>query len=119
MIVRWTVLAFSFVLLVAGVSPLVNPNPGPTSTAPAYAFFHLGAALVGLAAFAIAKGRFAPVFAGMFGLVDLYQALASAFGWFPKDQFQWTQVDDGLHWSLGLVLVLLGVVGWIFRPRIL
>ena len=117
MIVRWTVLAFSAVLLVVGIVPLVNPTPGATSVAPAYAIFHLIAAAVGLFCVAFNRGVWAPVFAVGFGLIDLYQAVASSLDWFPKEHFRWTSVDDNLHWALGLVLIVLGGVDWFFRRK--
>ena len=117
MIVRWTVLAFSVVLLLAGAIPFFVPAGGATSSAPAYAAFHLAGALFGFAAVAWRRGQFAPLFSLVFGVLDLYQALASAASWFPKDLFGWTPVDDGLHWVLGAVLILLGATGWVYRKR--
>lgn len=111
MIVRWTVFVFSLALLAVGTLALVNPG-GLSSSAPPYAIFHLAAALIGLVSFAVYKGSFAPLFAFVFGWIDLYQGAASALAWFPKEQFQWTPVDDGLHWALGSVLVVLGGVGF-------
>jgi len=110
--VRWTVLAFSLVLILAGFLPLLHPDlPGQTSNAPAYAWFHLVGACTGLACFAVGQGVGAPWFALGFGALDLYQWVASGVGWFPQSQFRWTPVDDGLHLGLGLALVALGMVG--------
>ena len=114
--VRWTVLAFSLILAVAGTLALLHPDAASaTSSAPAYAWFHVAAAFAGVATFALRRGAFAPWFALIFGLADLYQWLASLAGWFPQSQFLWTTVDDGLHLGLGLALTLLG--GLALRPR--
>jgi hypothetical protein len=46
-----------------------------------------------------------------FGLIDLYQAVASRTGWFPKAWFRWRPADDALHVAVGLGLVAVGVLG--------
>jgi len=116
--VRWTVLTFSLVLIWVGLIPLVDPSAqGPTSDAPAYAWFHLAAACVGLACVAFHQGRGTPWFALGFGALDLYQWIASLAGWFPRTQFRWTSLDDGLHLGLGLALVALGMAGLFLSRR--
>lgn len=114
--VRWTVLGFCLVLIAAGLPPLLAPgSSGLLSAAPAYAWFHLVSAAVGIVLVLATGGRGAPAFALAFGLADLYQAVASAQGWFPRDLFLWTPTDDRLHWTLGAALVLLGGLGVRFR----
>ena len=113
---RWTVLVFALVLVATGLAPLVNPAAGgATSSAPAYAWFHLVSAAVGLASFALGRGAGAPWFAVAFGATDLYQWVASWAGWFPKELFRWTPTDDLLHIGLGLALVALGVAALVVR----
>lgn len=43
-----------------------------------------------------------------FGLIDLYQALASHQHWAPKALFRWTPTDDLLHLVIGVVLIAAG-----------
>jgi len=114
--VRWTVLAFSLILALAGMTALLHPSaPSATSQASAYAWFHLGAATAGVATFFVQGGRSAPYFALAFGALDLYQWIASSAGWFPQSLFRWTPTDDGLHLGLGLGLVGLGFAALGFR----
>jgi len=109
--IRWTVFAFSVILILVGVFPLLHLfEPSPTSNSPAYAWFHLIAAGAALVCFAN-RGLWAPWFALGFGIIDLYQWVASMAGWFPLSQFRWTPVDDGLHLGIGLALVALGLAG--------
>jgi hypothetical protein len=46
-----------------------------------------------------------------FGLLDLYQALASFMDWFPESYFGWKTADDILHIIIGAVLFLIGLFG--------
>jgi len=46
-----------------------------------------------------------------FGLIDLYQALASFMNWFPENYFQWKIADDILHLIIGAVLVPIALWG--------
>jgi hypothetical protein len=115
--VRWTALVFSLVLVYAGVSALVAPGAGAMSTAPAYAWFHLAGAVVGVWAFALAQGAWSPAFLAAFGLLDLYQGAASVLGWFPIAFFRWTPADDLVHFVLGTVLVVGGILGFRTRKR--
>ena len=63
---------------------------------------------VGMAAAGTGPAR---VWAIGFGLIDLYQALASRWGLFPQRWFRWTREDDVLHVVLGLGLVAVGILG--------
>lgn len=115
-LVRWFILFFALLLLYAGVQPLVFPDPtAATSQAPAYAWFHLVASAVALAAVLLSRGQWSPAFALGFGLVDIYQAFASGFGWIPQGWFRWTATDDVLHWTLGAILVALGLTVYALR----
>jgi hypothetical protein len=57
------------------------------------------------------KGRQASFFNFDFGLIDLYQAIASFLNLPPRGFFLWTRVDDILHVVLGVALVLVGLFG--------
>ena len=46
-----------------------------------------------------------------FGLIDLYQVLASVVGLTPIQYFYWTYVDDVVHVLLGFALVIIGGYG--------
>ena len=46
-----------------------------------------------------------------FGLIDLYQALASYVHLPPRQYFLWTPVDDILHIVVGLTLAIIGCYG--------
>jgi hypothetical protein len=115
--VRWATLAFSLLLVAAGW-PLVAPDPAAAlSQAPAYAVFHLVGAAAGLALFAWNRGALSPWFALVFGLLDLYQALAASLHWFPQSIFQWTATDDVVHLVYGTALVALGALALVFPRR--
>jgi hypothetical protein len=111
-VVRWCALGFALLLGWVGSQALLFPDAAAaTSQAPGYAWFHAVGAVVGLVAFTLERGRWSPVFLLAFGVADLYQAAASAWGWFPRDEFRWTKADDGLHLTLGAALVVLGALG--------
>jgi hypothetical protein len=55
--------------------------------------------------------RLASVFNLGFGLIDLYQALASVLGLTPIEYFRWTFTDDVLHVLIGFALVFIGWYG--------
>ena len=57
------------------------------------------------------KSKFASVFNLDFGLIDIYQAIASFLNLPPREYFLWTKVDDILHVILGLGLFLIGLYG--------
>ncbi len=52
-----------------------------------------------------------------FGLIDLYQALASYFHLPPEKYFLWTRADDILHILIGAALVIIGCYGILKRER--
>jgi len=61
----------------------------------------------------VLSGRPQPVslFNLVFGLIDIYQAVASYLNLPPTQFFLWTRVDDILHVILGAALVLIGLYG--------
>ncbi len=87
---------------------LAHGERGATSSAPAYNVFHLGFGLLGLGLAAWGDPAAARAFFVGFGLVDLYQALASHQHWFPEALFRWTRTDDLLHLVIGAGLVVAG-----------
>ncbi len=109
---RITLAVFAPILVLAGVAGfLVPPEQSLTSGAPAYNVFHLIFGAIGLLVLFSKNERAAAGFNFGFGLIDLYQALASFIDLPPKQYFLWTRVDDVLHIIIGLALVLIGVYG--------
>ena len=101
---------FAPALVGVGVAGFVLPaGKSGTSTAPAYNVFHLAFGGLGLAA--STDRRATRAFLVGFGLVDLYQLVASRRHWFPARQFRWTSVDDLLHLVVGAGLVGVGLFG--------
>ena len=86
-----------------------------TSGAPAYNIFHLGFGLLGLLLLWSKRHWLISLFNAGFGLIDLYQALASYADLPPEQYFLWTGVDDILHVVIGLALFVIGGYGLIKR----
>ncbi len=108
----WTLLVFAPVLVLVGVLGFVIPaRKALTSGAPPYNIFHLIFGLLGLALVYSGNEVWCRNFNLGFGLIDLYQALASFTNLFPKAQFKWTRADDVLHVVIGAALVLIGLFG--------
>ncbi len=111
MINRWVLGVFAALLVLIGVMGFVRPgHGGSTSSAPAYNVFHLAFGALGLAL--VVRGDPAAVrtFLVGFGLIDLYQALASHQHWFPEASFRWKPTDDLLHIVIGAALVAAGAL---------
>ena len=110
MMSRWIAGGFGALLVLAGVLGFVQPaGKGATSSAPAYNTFHLVFGALGLAAAVWGAGA-ARTFLVGFGLLDLYQALASHQHWFPESLFRWTRTDDLIHMVVGVALVAAGTL---------
>lgn len=107
----WVLAAFAPLLVVVAVLGHRQGDAGRTSGAPAYNAFHLAFGAAGLAVLALGTDTHARVFNVGFGLVDLYQALASRMGWFPAASFRWKRADDVAHVVVGVALVLVGALG--------
>jgi uncharacterized membrane protein len=105
-----TLLIFAPILILAGVLGFALPD-GVTSGAPAYNVFHLIFGLFGLALVLTRREDLIRGFNISFGLIDLYQLLASLLHWFPERHFQWKTWDDYLHAVIGAALVLIGLFG--------
>lgn len=97
---------FAPILIAVGALGFVIPPAAAlTSGAAPYNVFHLSFGIVGLGC--VLGGRLDAVraFNFGFGLIDLYQALASVTELWPRSLFLWTRVDDVLHVLVGAVLV--------------
>lgn len=107
-----TLAIFAPILVLVGILGFVIPaNKSLTSGATPYNIFHIAFGVIG--AIIILTGNVDAVraFNIGFGLIDLYQAVASYANLFPKQYFKWTRVDDILHIVVGALLVLIGVFG--------
>ncbi len=105
---------FGPILVLAGIGGFCLP-PGPMSGAPAYNVFHIAFGALGCALAFGAGERASAAFNLGFGLVDLYQAVASRVHLFPESWFRWKTADDVLHVVIGLGLVAVGAAGMIER----
>ena len=107
-----TLAIFAPVLILAGLAGFVIPaDQSLTSGAPAYNIFHLIFGAIGLLLVLTRNELWLASFNFGFGLIDLYQAMASALHLPPEKYFLWTKVDDILHILIGLALVIIGVYG--------
>ena len=114
---RITLVIFSPILILVGLAGFLIPaEQSLTSGATPYNVFHILFGVFGLIVFWSRSESFAGYFNMGFGLIDLYQAIASYLSWPPKEYFLWTGVDDILHVVIGLALVVIGTYG-VFNPR--
>ena len=109
---------FAPVLILAGVAGFLIPaERSLTSGAPPYNIFHIFFGTLGLILVWSRREKLISFFNAGFGLIDLYQALASRLHLFPERYFLWTKVDDILHILIGLALVIIGGYGLIKRRK--
>jgi hypothetical protein len=107
-----TLAIFAPVLILAGVAGFLVPaQQSLTSGATPYNVFHIFFGTVGLIVLWTRKDSLVSFFNFGFGLIDLYQALASFANLPPKQYFLWTRTDDILHILIGLALVIIGCYG--------
>ena len=107
-----TLAIFAPILILVGILGFVIPaNKSLTSGATSYNIFHIAFGLIGVAIMLTGHEGATRTFNIGFGLIDLYQAIASFANLFPKQYFKWTRVDDILHIAIGAILVLIGVFG--------
>lgn len=110
---------FAPVLILVGVSGFVLPaGSTPTSSEPFYNIFHIVSGLIGLS---LVVSRYEiPIraFNIGFGLIDIYQFIASRAHLFPEQFFKWTPVDDILHIVVGVILLLVGIYGFVPKRKI-
>ena len=103
---------FAPVLILTGIAGFLVPQQySLTSGAAPYNIFHIAFGVIGLLMVLSGKPRFASMFNLAFGLIDIYQAIASFLHLPPKESFLWTRADDILHVVLGLGLFLIGLYG--------
>lgn len=113
-----TLAIFAPILILAGLAGFLIPaGKGITSGAPAYNVFHLIFGAIGLFILTSRRQWLISFFNFGFGLIDLYQALASYLSLPPKNYFLWTRVDDILHILIGSALVIIGCYGMLKRQR--
>jgi hypothetical protein len=107
---------FAPILILVGLAGFITPaQVSLTSGAPAYNVFHIIFGVVGLLVLRTRNERFINLFLFGFGLIDLYQALASYAQLPPMRYFLWTRIDDALHVFVGLALVGIGMYGSLGR----
>jgi hypothetical protein len=105
-------------LLLTGIAGFVLPEQyALMSNATPYNLFHIFFGALGLVLLSAKNDLVASVFNFGFGLLDLYQVLASVVGLTPIEYFHWTYVDDVVHVLLGFALVIIG--GYGLRDRLL
>ena len=115
---RTVLLVFSLVLIAIGILGfLLPPDSGLMSGAPLYNGFHIVSGFIGIVFWLANKERAAETFNIGFGLIDLYQVLASSQNLFPEQYFRWTRGDDALHVLLGLSLIAIGCYGMMNRRK--
>ena len=104
-------LVFAPLLILTGILGFVIPaKKSLTSGAPAYNIFHLIFGVIGLGVLYFHHDACIRTFNIGFGLIDLYQAVASFLHLFPEKHFRWKRGDDILHIVIGGALVLVGIM---------
>lgn len=99
-------------LMLTGIAGFVIPEQySLMSGATPYNLFHLIFGSIGLLLIMAKSDLLASLFNFGFGLIDLYQVLASVVGLTPIQYFYWTYFDDVVHVLLGFALVLIGGYG--------
>ena len=112
-----TLAIFAPLLILVGVAGFLIPaQHSLTSGAPPYNLFHIVFGTIGLLVLWSRREGLIGFFNAGFGLIDLYQALASYLHLPPQQYFLWTRVDDILHIVIGLTLVITGCYGIVKRP---
>jgi len=112
-----TLKIFAPLLILIGIAGFVIPERySLTSGAAPYNLFHILFGAIGLMLLMTNKDALASLFNFGFGLIDLYQVLASVVGLTPIQYFHWTFVDDVLHVLIGFALVLIGAYGLRRKP---
>lgn len=103
---------FAPLLILTGIAGFVVPAQYSlmSSTTP-YNLFHIIFGAIGLVLLQTKSDLAASSFNLGFGLIDLYQALASVVGLSPIQYFQWTFADDVAHVILGFALAIVGSYG--------
>ena len=110
---RITLAIFAPLLILTGIAGFLIPTQYQLmSGATPYNLFHLFFGAIGLFLVTATKSDLAAsAFNFGFGLIDLYQVLASVVGLTPIQYFYWTYLDDVLHVLIGFALVFIGGYG--------
>jgi len=110
---RITLAIFAPLLMLTGIMGFIIPEQySLMSGARPYNLFHLIFGAIGLFVVTATKDDLpACVFNLGFGLIDLYQVLASVVGLTPVQYFYWTFADDVAHVLIGFALVIIGGYG--------
>jgi len=99
-------------LMLTGIAGLLIPERySLLSGATPYNLFHLIFGAIGLLLLSAKNDLWASLFNFIFGLIDLYQVLASVVGLTPIQYFHWTYADDVVHVLLGFALAIIGGYG--------
>jgi hypothetical protein len=99
-------------LILTGVAGFVIPEQYTLMSGSApYNLFHIICGAIALFLTMANNARLASAFNFGFGLIDLYQVLASVVGLTPIQYFHWTFMDDVIHVLLGFALVIIGGYG--------
>ena len=108
-----TLAIFAPLLMLTGIAGfLIPPQYRLMSGETPYNLFHLFFGAVGLFLVTATKDDlWSSLFNLSFGLIDLYQVLASVVGLTPIQYFFWTYFDDVAHVVIGFALVIIGSVG--------
>jgi uncharacterized membrane protein len=107
-----TLLILAPLLIVTGIAGFVLPESySLMSNAAPYNLFHIIFGAIGLVLLQTKNDLVASGFNLGFGLIDLYQVLASVVGLTPIQYFHWTYADDVVHVILGFALVIIGGYG--------
>ena len=112
-----TLAIFAPILILIGIAGFVIPERfSLTSGAAPYNLFHIFFGAIGLLLLMANSDLLARAFNLGFGLIDLYQAVASVLGLTPIQYFHWTFTDDVLHVLIGFALVFIGAYGLRRKP---
>jgi len=107
-----TLLILAPLLIVTGIAGFALPESySLMSNAAPYNLFHIIFGAIGLVLLQTKNDLVASGFNLGFGLIDLYQVLASVLGLTPIQHFHWTYADDVVHVILGFALVIIGGYG--------
>jgi hypothetical protein len=107
-----TLMVLAPLLILTGIAGFLIPQQyNLMSGAAPYNMFHLIFGALGLVLISANNDLLASSFNFGFGVLDLYQLLASIVGLTPIQYFLWTYADDVAHVILGFALVIIGGYG--------
>jgi hypothetical protein len=107
-----TLMILAPLLMLTGIAGFVIPEQYSLMRgATPYNLFHLIFGAIGLLLMQTKNDLWASLFNLGFGLIDLYQVLASVVGLSPIQYFHWTYADDVAHVLLGFGLTIIGGYG--------